>query len=231
MQSPHLQSLNAQLTKEYERLRLWAKSASKEAYVAGGLCLLVVLLVGLHTVLSAKKATLRVHVQHNFRTARLEVSVDGETAYSGKLTGNMHKRFGLVPEGIQGSWSQSIPVTAGQHRISVRVVGDDGSDHVENTAAKFVNDGERELLVVARHTDLATTWAGNSSSSSPSLAAIPSDSQPNWFNRYASTLFLTVAGSIVSALSGFAIREIPGWLRSRSADSKTHASQPATAGR
>jgi hypothetical protein len=231
MQTPLLQSPNAQLTKAYERLCLRAKNAPKEAYVAGGLCLLVVLLVGLHTVFSAKKAILRVHVQHNFRTARLEVSVDGETAYSGRLTGNMHKRFGLVPEGIQGNWSQSIPVTAGQHRISVRVVGDDGSDHVENTAAKFVNDGERELAVVARHADLTATWAGNSNSSSPSLATIPPDTPPNWFNRYASTLFLTIAGSIVSALSGYAIREIPGWLRSRSADSETHASQPAAAGR
>ena len=230
MQTPHFQSANAELTKAYERLRVRAKNAPKEAYVAGSLCLLVVLLVGLHTVFSTKKAILRVHIQHNFRTARLEVSVDGESAYSGKLTGSIHKRFGLVPEGIQGNWSQSIPVSAGQHRISVRVVGDDGSDHVENTAAKFVNDGERELAVVARHADLTATWEGTTKSSSPSLPTIP-DSQPNWFNRYASTLFLTIAGSIVSALSGYAIREIPGWLRSRSAGSKTPASQATAAGR
>ena len=73
MQTPHFQSSNAQLTKAYERLRVRAKNAPKEAYVAGSLCLLVVLLVGLHTVFSTKKGILRVHI----KTIRAAINLRG----------------------------------------------------------------------------------------------------------------------------------------------------------
>jgi hypothetical protein len=36
-----------------------------------------------------------------------------------------------------------------------------------------------------------------------------------WFSRYAGTLMMTVAGSIISALAGFALRELPKQMFSR----------------
>ena len=231
MQIPEFQARRAQFTSACETLRRRVQTAPRQAYVAAGLCLLVVLLVGLHTAFSQKTAILRVHVQHSFRAAHMDVLVDDETTYSGKLTGVPHKKFGLLPEGIQGSSLQSIPVTPGPHRISVRVVGDDGSNHVDNSAAKFVKGSERELLVNARHTDLRTTWAGDSDAVSASLAPTPLDSQPSWLKHYASALFLTVAGSIVSALCGYAIREVPGWLRNRTLEQKPPVTETAPAGR
>jgi heme exporter protein D len=231
MQTLQLEQIKTQLARAWEWLRQRAERAPKEVWVAAGLCLLVVLLVGLHTVFSQKSAILRVRVQHSFRTAQITVSVDDEKAYSGKLTGVMHKKLGLLPDGIQGRWSQGIPVTAGRHRIGIRVVGDDGSDHADNTAANFVSGGERELVVASRQADLSATWAGSGNSVSASAAPTPSESQPSWLSRYASTLFLTVAGSIVSALSGYAIRELPARLRNRTAEAKASSSHAAAAGR
>jgi hypothetical protein len=46
-------------------------------------------------------------------------------------------------------------------------------------------------------------------------------STPNWFERYAGSIILSIAGSIISALTGFAIREAPGYLRARKAASQT----------
>jgi len=218
MQIPPFQALRAKLTKVCQKLLRRARTAPREAYIAGGLCLVVVVLVGLYTVFSQKTAVLRLHVQHSFRAARIEVSVDDEPAYSGKLTGTPHKKFGLLPEGIQGSSLQSIPVTSGAHRISVQVTGDDGSEHVSNSAANFARGSERELVVVARHADLSTTWAGSGNSVSAGPDPTPFESQPSWLRRYASALFLTIAGSIVSALSGYAIRELPARLRNRGAE-------------
>lgn len=220
MPIPRLHAVRGQVISVCETLRQRVRSAPKQAYVAGGLCLVVALLVGLHTVFSQKTATLRVHVQHSFRAAQLDVLVDDETAYSGKLTGLLHKKFGLFPEGVQGNSVQSIPVTAGSHRISVRVVGDDGSDHAESSTAKFVKGGERELLVVARPADLRATWVRNSDPVSASVASTPLPSQFGWLQRYATALLLTVAGSIVSTLCGYAIREVPGWLKNRTSEPK-----------
>jgi hypothetical protein len=219
--------LRKQSSRAWERLWMRAVKAPKEFWVIGALCLLVLVLVGLHTVFSKKTAILRVRVQHSFRTAQIMVQVDDETAYSGKLTGTMHRKFGLLPEGISGSWSQGIPVTAGRHRVSVRVVGDDGSDHVDNTAATFPKGGERELDVVARHADLSANWSGGGNAVSAGPATL-AESQPSFFSRYASGFLLTIAGSIVSALSGYAIREIPARLRAKNPRS---ASRSAAAGR
>ena len=224
MQIPQFQAVATHLINACETLRRRVQSAPKEAYLIGGLCLVVALLVGLHTVFSQKTATLRVHVQHGFREAKMDVSVDDETVYSGKLTGVLRKRFGLFPDGMQGSSLQSIPVTAGPHTISVRVVGDDGSDHVENTAAKFLKGSERELLIVARPSDLRANWAKNNDAVSVGVASTPLRSEPGWLKRYANAMFLTVAGSIVSTLCGYAIREVPGWLRNRSPKQKAQLS-------
>jgi hypothetical protein len=59
--------------------------------------------------------------------------------------------------------------------------------------------------------------------------AAPSSS-PSWFGHYASTLLLTVGGSIVSALTGFALRELPGHIRAQQAEHQDGKSQSTAAG-
>lgn len=42
-----------------------------------------------------------------------------------------------------------------------------------------------------------------------------SASATGWFSRYTGSLMMTVAGSIVSALAGYVIRELPKQIASR----------------
>jgi hypothetical protein len=152
---------------------------------------------------------LHVKVQHGFHNAQVSVWVDGDLAYSGTLSGAVKKKFGFLPsDTVQGSLSQMIPVHSGQHTIRVRIAPDDASAQDDTTAGDFVRNGERELYVAARHSGLSLTWQGGGSS----VADAPS-SGAGWLSRYAGSLLLSIAGSIISALTGFAIRELPGRLR------------------
>ena len=128
----------------------WVLKLSLTARVMLGLFLFAALLVALHTALSTKDARLHLTVQHSFRSADISLWVDDDLAYSGKLTGSIKKKFGLIASGS------------------------------------------------------------------------------SWFAHYASALFLTIGGSIVSAITGFALRELPGHIRSRQ-DSAVKA-QSASAG-
>jgi hypothetical protein len=74
----------------------------------------------------------------------------------------------------------------------------------------FAHNAERDLFVSARHSSLSLSWQGTFS------APPETSSSFAWFSRYAGSLFLTIAGSIVSALAGHAIRELPKRLGSAS---------------
>jgi len=166
---------------------------------------------------ASKDSVLHLKVQHNFRSAQINVEVDGDAVYSGKLYGSTHKKLGFLAEGVQGSMSQSIPVSAGKHRIVVRVAGDDGTVHEDAITGEFVRHNTRDLAVSARHSDLDLTWQGGGAivvaSPAPAPAAPPSN--PGWLNRYASTIVLSITGSIISALTGYAIRELPNRVRAQ----------------
>ena len=193
----------------WQRGRRQASRIPAKVWVVLWLFLVAAILMALHMAFSDKSASLRLKVQHNFKTAQLSVWVDGDPAYSGKLTGSAKKKFGLLPtDAVQGSSSQVIPLSSGKHVIRVQVVAPDGSEEEDSTSADFFRNGERILAVTARRGSVFLTWQGEST-------VLQSSSPAAWFSRYASTLFLTIACSIISALSGFAIRELPGHIRSR----------------
>ena len=104
--------------------------------------------------------------------------------------------------------------------MRVRVSSDDGSTEEDSISADFVPHSKRELSAVARHNGLALSWQ--------SAEPAPAVSSEGWLARYAGTLFLTAAGSIISALTGFALKELPSHLRSRQ-DSETRT-RAASAG-
>jgi hypothetical protein len=212
--------LRLQASQLYERGRgLWVRIPVK-ARLMLGLFLFAAILMGLHTALSSADSSLHLKVQHSFRSADLSVWMDDELIYSGKLTGSMKKKFGLIPDSMQGSLSQIVPVASGTHQVRVRVVPDDGSAQEDSISGDFARNTERELTVSARRNGLALNWQATDTAAPASGAG--------WFGRYAGSLLLTIAGSIISALTGFALREVPTQLRSRQNDeSKT---QSAAAG-
>lgn len=201
--------LRAQAAVVWQRVRTLAAGVPLKAWVVLGFFLTAALLMAVHTALSAKDANLRLKVQHSFRSAQLSVWVDGELAYSGKLTGYIRKRFGLIPDSLQGTLSETLPVSSGTHQVCVRVASDDGSVQEDTISAQFARNSQRTLLVSARHSDLGLSWQGESS------AVAEASSESGWVGRYAGTLLLTIAGSIISALTGYAIKELPGHIRAR----------------
>jgi hypothetical protein len=74
----------------------------------------------------------------------------------------------------------------------------------------FAHNSERELSVSAQQSRLSLSWLGTS------IAPAETSSSFGWFLRYGGSLVLTIGGSIISALTGYAIRELPARLRSTS---------------
>jgi hypothetical protein len=106
--------------------------------------------------------------------------------------------------------SQIITVRSGQHNVRVRIEPDDAAMQEDSTVGDFARNTERELLVSARRSSLSLSWQGIGS------APVEASSSFAWISRYAGSLFLTLAGSIMSALAGYAIRELPARFRSTS---------------
>jgi hypothetical protein len=185
-----------------------------KAWIVLGLFLSAAILMAAHTALYLQDASLHLKLQHGFRSARLSVFIDDGLAYSAHLSGSTKKRFGLIPDSVQGSLSQAIPVSSGKHAIRLRVEPDDGVPVEESTSAEFASHSERDLSASARRGGVSLTWQGINAAESSSSGA------SGWFSRYAGSLAMTIAGSIISALTGYAIRELPGQLRSRGAEPK-----------
>ena len=177
-----------------------------------GLFLLAALLMAVHTAYWGKDAGLRLKVQHSLRSGQISVWVDGELAYSGNLVGSSKRKFGVIPV-VQGSLSETLPVATGTHQVKVQVVSDSGARE-STISGDFAHNGQRGLSVTASRDDLSLNW--QSLSSQPqAVGAESSATGQGWFSRYAGTLVMTVAGSIISALAGFALRELPKHLVSR----------------
>jgi hypothetical protein len=193
----------------YQPAKQLVAGVPAKAWVVFGLFLVAALLMAIHTALTAKDASLHLKLQHGFRDAQVSIWVDGDLAFSGKVTGSTKKKFGLIPtDAVQGSLSQIIPLRSGQHNVRLRIEPDDSAAQEDTISGDFGHNAERDLLVSARHSSLSLSWQGNGSAplEAPSVFA--------WFSRYAGSLFLTIAGSIMSALAGFAIRELSARLRS-----------------
>jgi hypothetical protein len=211
MNQESIAQLRAKAGSLYQQARLGVERVPVKARVLLGLFLVAALLMAIHTAFTAKDANLHLKLQHGFRDAQLSVWVDGDLAFSGKVTGSAKKKFGLIPtDSVQGSLSQVIPVRSGQHNIRVRIEPDDAAMQEDSTSGDFARNTERELLVSARRNSLSLSWQRIGS------APVETSSSFAWISRYAGSLFLTLAGSIMSALAGYAIRELPARFRSTS---------------
>jgi hypothetical protein len=142
--------------------------------------------------------------------------------YSGKLVGYSKKKYALFGETVEGSLSQVFPVASGTHEVAVRVEPGDGTVQEEVTSGKFTSGAGRDLTVAAKRSGLTLSWQGETEAA---IAEPLNSPTPSWMSRYAGSLFLTIAGSIASAVTGFAIKELPGYLRSRQDSAEKASSQ------
>ena len=207
----YIAELRAKVVLFYQHTHQWAARVPIKALVVLVLFLVAALLMALHSALTAKDASLHLKLQHGFHNAQVSVWVDGDLAYSGKVTGFTKKRFGLIPtDSVQGSLSEIIPVRSGPHKVRVRIEPEGAAMQEDGISGDFVHNSERNLSVSARQSGLSLSWVGTK------IAPAESSSNFGWFSHYAGALLLTIGGSIVSALTGYAIKELPARLRSAS---------------
>jgi hypothetical protein len=191
----------AQVREQGVRLYQRAADIPVKARIIFGLFLVAAVLMTIHTALTAKDASLHLKLQHDFRDAQVSVWVDDDLAYSGKITGSTRKKFGLIPtDSAQGNLSQIIPVRSGQHNILCGLSPMTPRCRKTASTETSPNHTERDLAVSARHSGLALSWQGTD------RAPVESSFTFGWLSQYAGSLLLTIIGSIMSALAGYAIK-------------------------
>jgi hypothetical protein len=155
-------------------------------------------------------ASLKVQMQHSFRSAQVSVWVDGELECSQRITGAQRRRFGLLPAGIGGDFSRLLPVSAGRHTVKVRVTAEEGYDNSGSISGDFPEGSEVNLQVRPRRSgDLGMSWQG--------MSTLVEESGPAWYVKYAGSLLMTAVGSLVSAVMAYVVKEVPNLLRRTSA--------------
>jgi hypothetical protein len=218
MDGKGIAGIRAEAVRHYEQSRL--AGLPVKVRIMLGLFLFAAVLMALHAALSGKDASMHLKVQHGFRSADFSLWIDGDLTYSGKLQGSVKKKFGLIPESVQGSLSEVVPISAGTHQIRVQVVSEDGSTQQDSLSGDFARNTERELSVSARPSGLSLAWQ-STHTSGPSSGS-------GWLARYAGALLLSIGGPIISALTGLVLKELPARLRVRQ-DAEPKA-QPTAAG-
>jgi len=98
---------------------------------------------------------------------------------------------------------------------------DDAAMQEDSVSGDFSNHTERDLAVSARHSGLSISWQGTGT------ALVETSANFEWLSQYAGSLFLTITGSIISALAGYAIKELPARLRSASDSAPKTESRPS----
>src|ERR1700686_1650312 len=210
MDSESTAPIRAHASRFYNQSRAWLARLPAQARIILGLFLVAAVLMALHTASTGKDSSFHLTLQTGFRSADLSLWVDGDLAYSGKLRGSTKKKLRLIPGSVYGRLSEIVPVSAGTHRIRVQVKAEDGSLQQDSLTGNFAANGERELSVSARPNGLSLPWQGTNPSG-PSSGS-------GWFARYAGALCVTIGGSIISAITGFALRELPAHIRAREND-------------
>jgi hypothetical protein len=177
--------------------------------------LLVLLLVSAIALFSwrfsilGETATLKLKVQHSFKAADITVFVDGESRYSGKLTGTSKRRFGFR-NNAEGTFSHTFHLHPGRHVVRVQVKSpSDGYSETNELTLEIGPDKERQLAVTADRRSPTLRMAAQT----PESVAI--DSTPSWYQSYFTSLSLTLSGTVVSMLFGYLIQQLVGLFRKK----------------
>ena len=180
---------------------------SARARLALSLGFLATVMLGVAAFAFLPSASLQLVCRHDFRSANLTVSVDGEVVHTDTLTGVVRKWLGVV-EKTEGTYARTLPVSPGRHVVAVHLQAA-GYDRARSIQGEFSRGAESTLSVDAVH-GLSLAWRDTGGGASAAELANPSSS---WF-RYAGSIMMTILGSIVSASIGVLVQD---FLRSRKA--------------
>jgi len=170
---------------------------------------LAAILLGVSAAIFLPSATLQLVCRHDFRSAELTVSIDGEVVHTEALTGTVRKWFGVLDK-TEGSYATSLSVGAGRHVVGVRLRAP-GYDRVRSIEGEF-SRGKESTLSIDAVRGLSLAWRG---AGSGGAAADPPSAAASVF-KYAGSIVMTIFGSIVSASIGVLVQD---YLRARKARS------------
>jgi hypothetical protein len=157
----------------------------------------------LYAFLSSGSATLNVVCRHSFRSAELSVFVDGKLNHSEQISGIAKKRFGLFDTRVEGSFSKSLAVPAGEHLVQVRLrSATDGFDQTKQCRINLPAGKDATVVVSTQRGAMSLAYQG---------PAAGTETASGYFNSLR-TVVVTVLGSAVSAAIGFVVQD---FLRSR----------------
>ncbi len=102
--------------------------------------------------------TLEVQSEHSFLSAELSLRVDDDLVYEGGLAGVEKRRF--FRKTVQGSFSESLRVPAGERVVRVRVHSDsEGYDQTSETTVEFQENQTQRLVIQFRgRRNLNLSW-------------------------------------------------------------------------
>jgi hypothetical protein len=162
MNREHMAQLHIKAALLYQQGLQGAARVPVKARVVLVLFLVAAFLMGVHTALTAKDSSLHLKLQHGFHNAQFSVWVDGDLAFTGKVSGSTRKKFGLIPTDlVQGSLSEIIPVPSGLHKVRVRIEPDDAAMQEDGISGDFSPNSESDLAVSARQSGLAVLARNN----------------------------------------------------------------------
>ncbi len=196
-------------------------SIPPKARVPAAIGLLLVIGLAIYLWGYSGDSSLNIVCRHDLRSGRIAVVLDGESIYSGKLSGVERRRFGVLDKRVEGLFSKTLTVPSGEHVLTVNVSSDaDGYDQTRQAEVNFSSGRVATLRVTAQRGSLSLAYQGPA----PTAA---SSGTPDYIRPIRSILF-TAAGSVASAAIGFMVQE---FLKSRkAAAAKRQATQsPAAA--
>ena len=94
----------------WQRAKLHLARVPAKAWVVLALFFTASLAMAVHTAFFSQDASLNLKLQHGFRNAQLSVWVDRDLSYSAHLSGAARKRLGFIPDSVQGTLTQVIPL-------------------------------------------------------------------------------------------------------------------------
>ena len=173
---------------------------------------LVLVGIGFVVYLTGKSATLKLTCLHNIHSGEISVWTDDQLVYSGKLSSTAKKKFGLFggktpliggkPAPV--TFSKTVKVPDGPHKLRIQVAGD-GYDQSRSISMNFSPDTQSTVSINALSRNLQVSWKDTQFA--------PASAETPWYMRYGKALFITIFGSIISALMGMVVQEILGKLK------------------
>lgn len=167
----------------------------------------VVLSAALVGYLVLRPASVDVHlnVRYPFRSAQIAVTLDGDNAYSGQLTGQAKKRL-LVMDRVSGSFSKTFAVRPGSHTVTVHIRSEAYAydQTVQRTFEAPAGRGGTLVVTALNGADLAMNWLP--------VPALGDDGHNTALLTTVNSLLLTALGTVLSATVGFFVQE---FLKSR----------------